>query len=332
MATNYEQIIKSIAKGDIAPVYVLYGEELYLVQGIIHQLEEALFKDGVRDFNYHLFFGEDAGVEDIISAARTSPMLAPKRLVVVKNIQQLKPKPLDKLIDYIKRPACNTVLVLTGDKLANRKSWLTKVKKTDAVVVRFYALYDSRAIAWIKKRVKKEGYQISHEANQALVENTGTDLSAIEHQLEKLFAYCLDKKKISLEDVEQLVGRVRQYNIFQLIDAIGNKKLEPALHILSEILGGGSSPLAVLAMISRQLRRIYKAKCLQDAGGSWPEIASKIGLQSYFLKDFIAQSEHFSLPELRTSFTYLLDTDLRLKSSNLIPRLSLEFLLIKLCS
>jgi DNA polymerase-3 subunit delta len=327
---NYQQLKQSIAKGKIAPVYLLYGNENHLIEDALQHIDRQVFSQGLRDFNYQLFYGEETQAADIINAALTAPMLAPRRLIVVKNIQQMKPGQLNKLSAYTAHPSPTTVLVLIGDKLENRRAWVSSLESI-CTVVRFYPLYERGAVSWIQSRVKEAGYRISPEATQTLLEFSGNELATLANQLEKLFAYTASEKRISPEDVELVAGRVRQHNIFELVEAIGNKRLEQALRILAKILAQGESPLAVLALISRQLRRIWRAKHMLAQGDSWDSIGRKLGLRQFFLKGFGTQVKCFSLPELESAFRHLLITDVRLKSGIQSPRLALEFLLINLC-
>jgi DNA polymerase-3 subunit delta len=217
-----------------------------------------------------------------------------------------------------------------GDKLDTKKAWVRSLSSI-CTVVRFYPLYDREALAWIKQRVREEGYSINPEAAQMLLELSGNDLATLANQLEKLFAYTAAEKKISLEDVELVVGRVRQHNIFELIEAMSSKRLEHALHLLAKVLAQGEPPPLVLALLSRQLRRIWKAKCMLAQGDSWDSIGPKLGIPKFFRSSFISQVECFSSSELRVAFHNLLATDVRLKSGTLWPRLELEFLLLNLC-
>ncbi len=327
---NYKQLKQNLHQKKLAQVYLLYGEEHYLIEETVQCIEQLVFDNGVRDFNYQLFYGEEASGADIINAAHTMPMMAKKRLLLVKHVEQMKAPQLKKLTAYAAQPSTSAILILTGDNLDNKKTFV-KSLASPSVAVRFYPLYDSGAIAWIQAKVKKEGYRISPEAGRGLLELSGNDLAALANQLEKLFAYTASQKNISLEDVDLVVGRVRQHNIFELVEAIGSKKLERALHVLAKILAQGEPPILVMAMISRQLRRIWRAKCMLKQGVPWNAIGQKLGVPRFILKNFTSQVEGFSLSDLQAAFHALLATDIKLKTGTQWPRLSLEFLLLKLC-
>ncbi len=327
---NYKQLKQNLAQGKLSPVYLLYGEEGYLIEETVRRIEQLVFGNGVRDFNYQLFYGEDAPPSDIINAAHTMPMMAKYRLIVVKHVERMKVAQLNKLTAYAAKPSTTAILILSGDNPDHKKAW-PKGLSANCVAVRFYPLYDRDAVAWIQTKVREEGYRISHEAARGLLELSGNDLATLANQLEKLFAYTTRQKNISLEEVELVVGSVRQHNIFELVEAIGSKKLERALHILAKILAQGEPPTLVMALISRQLRRIWRAKCMLKQGVSWDKIGPKLGVPRFFLKNFSSQVEGFSLAELQAAFHNLLATDIKLKTGTQWPRLSLEFLLLKLC-
>jgi DNA polymerase-3 subunit delta len=327
---NYLQLKQSISQGKLAPVYLLYGEESYLIDDMLKRIERQVLGEGVRDFGYQLFYGEEAQAADIINAALTVPMLAAKKGGVVKNLQNMNAAQLKKLSAYAAQPASTAVLILTGDKLDGKKAWLKSMESL-CTAVRFYPLYDRDALSWIKLHVQEAGYRIDPDAAHSILELSGSNLATLVNQLEKLFAYTASEKRISLDDVESVAGRVKQHNIFELVDAIGNKRLERALYILAEIMAHGESPAYVMALISRQLRLIWKAKDSLAQGDSWDKISRKLKIQRFFLKSFRSQVERFSLKELDAAFHHLLATDMRLKSGTQLPRLTLEALLLNLC-
>ncbi len=327
---NYQQLTQSLKQGTLAPVYLLYGEENYLIENTLKSIERQTLKSGFTDFNHQVFYGEDALIPDITNAALTAPMMADKRLVVVKNIERIKTAQLNKLKDYIDKPSSVSVLVLIGDKLDSKKAWVKSIS-AKCTAVRFYPLYDRQAVSFILTQAKEQGYQISPGAAQTLLELSGNNLAGLANQLEKLYAYTASEKKISLDDVEQVVGRVKQHNIFELVEAMSNKKLEQALHILAKIMAQGEPPQLILALIGRQLRRIWKAKYMRAQGDSWEKIGPKLGIPKFFLKNFISQVGYFNSSDLKRAFHNLLTTDMRLKSGALLPRLSLEMLLLDLC-
>jgi DNA polymerase-3 subunit delta len=327
---KYIELKQKLSRRETAPLYVLYGEEDYLIEDILKNIERLIFCQGLKDLNYQLFYADEAQATEIINAALTLPMLAPKRLIVVKSIQKMNPQQLKKISDYATKPSPTSVLVLIGDKLDNRKAWL-KSMESFGVVVRFYPLYEQQLTSWIKMRVKEEGYRINSEAVQILLDLTGNDLATLNNQLEKLFAYKAQEKAIFAEDVEMAAGQVRQYNIFELVEAIGNKRLDRALHILSEILAHGEPPSVILALASRQLRQIWRAKDMLSSGNSWDTISRQLKIRRFLLEDFKSQTALFGVPELESAFRQLLITDLKLKSGTQLPRLIMELLVFELC-
>jgi len=327
---HYSELKTRLSQGEIAPVYLFYGEEDYLIAECAAQLKKKVLSSELGDFNYNLFYGEETTADTIINAARIMPVLASRRLVVVRNVQYFKEPALSKLTAYAASPSPTTVLILIGNKLENKSGWIKSMAR-QAVVVRFYPLFEHKLASWIISRAHAEGYGLTSEGAQILLEATGNDLQLIQHELDKLFAYVGERRKILAQEVELVCGHTRQYSIFELVEAIGNKDCEKAVSILGRLLAEGEAPLSILGMISRQLRLIWVASEMIAQGLSEAEIMQKLGWRSKWQKKLVKQATHFKTTELPKAFEHLLACDTELKSGTLSPQVGLEFLLLKLC-
>ncbi len=325
-----EELSQQLAKGNLASsVYLLYGEEDYLIEQSLRQIESCVLTTGMEDFNRQVFSADECSGAEVVNAARMYPMGASQRLVLVRRVQQFKDSNLKALLGYIGQPSPTAVLVLEGNTDLTDKAWIKKLGPT-VTGVRFYRLFDDRAKDWIRRRVVQAGYQIDAEAVAALFEFTGSDLRILDQELGKIFAF-LDQtkqgKKITAAHVSQITGHFRQFSGFELLAAIGQKNMEKSWLILNRLLADGDHPLMILGLIASQLRQLWQLQEWMATGMTFEEAGQKLKLWPKKLAELRPQLKIFSLFHIQQMFPKLLACDQKLKSSATVPQLVLEMLI-----
>jgi len=172
---------------------------------------------------------------------------------------------LGYLLPYINNPSPSTCLIFVGEKADMRKRFFSALKEK-GVVIQFYPLFEGQITGWIKFRVNELGFKIDGRAIEVLKEEVGTNLGSLDNELKKISLYIAGKENIEEEDVLKVVGGSKINTIFNLTEAIGEKKIEMAIKVLRKILNEGEEPPKILAMITRQIRLIHKALELKEAG------------------------------------------------------------------
>jgi DNA polymerase III subunit delta len=324
-----EKLQAEWSEGKFAPAYLFYGEEEYLIQQYIQMLQEKCLEPGSEDFNLDLLYASDLDGAALVNAAASFPVMAARRMVIIKNIQDLSVSCQKVLAHYLKSPAASTCLVLTAIKFDSRKGQFSAIKSR-CTVVEAKPLYDNQVEQWIKSLVAKRSMSISEEALRLLHSCTGNGLRAIASELEKIELNLGDKKKIELADVENIVGISKQYSIFELCDSVGAKNLKNSLDILSHMLQLGEQPTLVISMLTRHYLILAKAKALQVKRANDQEIAKEIKVNPFFIRNYLQQSALYSNEQLENVFHFLLEADLHLKTSYQKPRLVLETLLFNI--
>lgn len=320
-------LIKELEKGNILPVYLFCGSEKYLMEEALRKVESLVVELATRCFNYNVFQGSEATAETIIDVAQTIPMMARRRLVVVKDIDKLKSPEMERLAKYLKDPSPSTCLILMADKVDMRKGVFQTLKNC---TIKFEPLYENQLPQWIKREVETRGKRITPQASQFLAEAVGSDLLRLRNELEKLVLYVGDGKEITVQDVEAVSTKGRLKSIFELTDAVGGRNTGKAMKVLGELLDNGENGVYILYMITRQLRLIWKVKELMDLGKRADVIGKELGIQPFLLKGVIEQARIFSREDLREVFPRLLEADASLKSGKLTERMVLERLFITL--
>ncbi len=328
---NHQQFKQHLVKDSPAPLYLIHGEESYLVNKALGLLKAKVVGEQGADLTLIPFNGEESTAREIMNAADSMPLLGGQKLVLVKNAQALKAREQELLLEYFSRPASFNVLVFVVEgKIDQRKKFFSALKKQGQVVDCPHPKYRD-CLDWLKQQAKDCGCGLAHEAAEHLLEVSGRDLQLLDNELNKVITFVGEKRRIGLPDVEAVLGRRPSYSMFQLTDAIRQKKLKTALRILTQLLSEGHHPLLILAMLASQLRKIAQAKELLSKGISANQIGQQIRILPFLREDFVQQAGSFSLEQIRRALSSLLATDLKLKSSSQPPRILLEALLIELC-
>src|SRR6056297_1934632 len=227
------EIVNEIKKGNIKPIYFLFGEEAFFIDKIASYIGEKVLNEEEKGFNQMVLYGKDATIDEIVSHAKRFPMMAEKQVVIVKEAQHLS-RTIENLHGYVENPQPTTVLVFCYKykKLDKRKALYKSIKK-NGVVFESKKLYENQVSDWLRKTLVSSGFTISHKAAIILVEYLGTDLGIINNELEKLKLAIPEKKEITPEDIEQHIGISKDYNNFELKKAIGERNILKATKIVT---------------------------------------------------------------------------------------------------
>lgn len=308
-------------------VYLFYGDENYLKLQYKTKLREALLPDG-DTMNLSTYEGESASLDEIISQAETMPFFAEHRLIFIEKVTARKSS-YDELIDYIGKAPAETVMVFLEDGI-DKRSRLYKAVKAKGRAVEF-ARQDERTITrWVLGILKREKKRIKQETLDFFLASVGDDMENIRSELEKLCTYTLGREEITKKDVEEVCSTLVVNKIFDMIDAVAEKKQKAALELYYDLLTLREAPLKILALLGRQLNRLLAVKELRAAGYSQDEIAKKLDLKSFIVKISVRQSNAFAAEELKESLKMCVAYEEAVKTGKLDPQLSVELLLIRL--
>ena len=293
---DVKNIISDIAQGSVAPIYFLMGEEPYYIDGISTYLEKNLLTEEERGFNQVVFYGKDVTMEDIISQAKRYPMMAERQVVIVKEAQDLS-RTIDQLESYVKDPQPTTVLVFCYKykKLDARKSFTKELKKM-GVVFESKKLYDNQIPDWIRRVLAGKGYTITPKAAQMLTEFLGNDLGKIHNELEKL-ELILDKgAQITPLIVEDNIGISKDYNNFELQNAIGTRDQLKAYGIVQYFANNPKNhPLVVtISLLYSFFSKLLIYHSLSDKS----QASKALGVNPYFIKDYQEAARNYPMKKV----------------------------------
>lgn len=323
-----ETFRKNIQSGKIEPVYLFYGSENYLIEISLKEITKKLVSNEVKDFNYDLLYGEEVTADAIINIATSFPMMAEKRLLIVKHIDKLKESGKHLLLKYVENPAMQTVLILVSNGNDLKKFHKDLLKK--AVGVQFKSLTEPKILEWIFSTVQARGKQISPKAARLLLARMGRSLQDIANEIDKLIPYSQSDVQITEDAVEKVVGVSRTFNIFEVWDSLGEKKFMRSVAIVRHMMEVGESPVYMVAMLTSYFSKLLMVKALHKKGASPKDIASQTHTPSYFINKYVQQSKRYSEIELMQNFQFLLEADSNLKSHYQHPRLIMDLLIYNL--
>lgn len=314
----------------IAPIYLIYGEEDFFINEALMMIERAALGEMSRDFNFDSFYGKETPVSNIVDVAETLPMMAERRLVIVRDADKWTESDWSQFDNYFERPSESTVLVLVMKSIDKRK----KNHKRLLEVAESFEMkkpYDNQIPSWIQYIVKKWNSSIDSDAVALLHQFVGANLTDVNNEVQKLVQYLGNEKTITSQDVMSVVSNIRVQSVFDLSRAIGDCDKARALLCLSQLLSHGQNEVGILALVSRHVRILRSVKMAKKEGVKGAQLASKVGVSPYFLTEYEQQARHWSEKKIEKTFRALLDVDRALKSSPISSHIWLENFVIQTC-
>jgi DNA polymerase-3 subunit delta len=325
---TFSGLRSALDQGKIASLYLIAGQEHFLAEEAVRAISEAVTSRS-GDCERGLHHGDNVDLATVLDTLRTPGLFSPTRLVIVSPADRFVEKYQKGLGAYAAAPASNSHLLLVVDKIDARKK-LAKDTQTAGGVIACNRLYERDFVPWITARAKAMGRRVNSAAASLLLEFLGTDLALLASELEKLAVYIGDRKKITAKDVENVSLRDRGRETYELTDAIGRRQPARALTVLEGLLERGSKETGILFGVARHMRRLWTVKELVAKGAKPVDAARKVGVQ-YFIDQFLAQVDTFSLRELRYNCSALMKCDAALKDSVIADkRILLETAFIRL--
>lgn len=327
---DIQELIAEAREGRFGPVYLIHGSERFLIERATELLRRAAVGDGVAGFNDDLFHGNaNLSAQKVIGAARTLPMMASARFVLVRDVDAAPPAELDALAAYVAAPVESTCLVMTATKLDKRSKLFKAAAK---VAYEAKPLKGAALRRFAGEEAQRRGHALTPRAADALVAAIGEDLAAIDDAVERLSLYVGEGNKIDVDDVEACVTRIATDSIWQLVDAVGARDTKKALHATGSLLADREPPLRILAMVARQLRIVARMREAVQSGMSDEEAALSAGAPPFKARELKDSARRFTARELNAAFTTLAIADLALKGSRVPPERVLEDAILSLCS
>jgi DNA polymerase-3 subunit delta len=316
------KIVNDIKAGNIKPIYFLMGEETYYIDKLSDYMEQNILTEDEKGFNQTVLYGRDVTIEDIVSTAKRYPMMSERQVVIVKEAQDLS-KTIDKLENYAENPMPSTVLVFCyRNKTLDKRKKVTKILAKNGVVYESKKLYENQIGDWIKRVLSGKNYSIEPKANAMLVEFLGNDLSKINNELEKLQIILPKGSTITPKHIEENIGFSKDFNNFELLNALGSKNQLKAYQIAQYFSDNPkANPLIVTtSTVFGFYVKLLKYHGLNDRNPK--NVAAVLGVSPFFLKDYDVALKNFPMKKVSQIVSSLRDVDVKSKGvgANALPQ------------
>lgn len=314
-ARTRQELQRDLKMGKIEPLYLLFGAEDYLRNRAAQAISEACLKDApLREFNESSFSLSSADVQHAIAAAEQLPMMAPRRVVRITDFSKLREADEGALLRYIARPVETSVVIFIADDLDKRRK-LTKTLMDACASVEFAALTDSELAAWARDYLKRLKVGADERTLHQIVALVGVSVRRLTIELDKLAAAALDTGFITMEMVEQLVGRSRELSNFELTDHLVMRNRTRALQILYRLLDDGAEPLMLIGLIAGNFHRLALAKELMSRGTPREEVFRLVAMPYSKREDFLATARRTDSQSLARNIERIAAADYAIKTS-----------------
>jgi DNA polymerase III subunit delta len=322
---DYNNIMLDLKRKVYKPVYFLMGEEPYFIDMISDYIENNVLDESEKEFNQTIMYGRDVTAADVIGAAKRFPMMSEYQVIIVKEAQNIrdlvakekedkKDKSKSPFEAYLENPQKSTILVLCyKHKTIDKRTSIAKTIDKTSVLFESKKIYDNQVPDWINNYLKGKEYNIGPKASALLTEYLGTNLSKISNELDKLMINLPAKSEITVEHIQQNIGISKDYNIFELQNAIGKKEVLKANRIVNYFAANEKENPLVMSVASLYG---YFTKLLIyhfTADKSKNNVASALGVHPFFVGDYERAAKLFPPAKLKAIFSYLREYDLKSK-------------------
>ena len=321
-----KSVVEDIKKGSFRPVYLFYGEEAYLKQQYKNKLKNAVLPDG-DTINLSVYTGKGIDVKEMIAQAETMPFFAEHRLLLIEDSGFFK-NANQQLADYIPSIPDGTILLFVESEVDKRGRLYKAVSKKGSVV-EFMAQNEQTLTRWILGILKGENKKITTGAMNLFLEKTGTDMERIRQELEKLTCYCMEQDSITEEDVAVISSEQTENKIFDMINAMAEKKQKKAMELYYDLLALKEPPMRILFLMTREYRLLFHVKGLMVNGYGKKEIASKAGIHPFAAGRYMDAAKRYELGELRTVMEEGAQLEQNVKTGLMTDTLAVELFIVK---
>jgi DNA polymerase-3 subunit delta len=342
-----EEAIDQAKAGQAGPVYLVTGEETFLVERVVAALREAALAGGIPHLNEEKLVAGDVDVDRILSAAKMLPMMAKRRLIVVRSLEKWDARPadegtgpveadssrtgaLDRLAEYTQAPVATTCLVLVASKIDGRRKLMTVARKAGWLVA-CEPLPRAALPAFVLREAKSRGHSLDPQIADLLAEIAGPELATVADALERLSLYVGAGQPFTEDAIAACLVKMRQSTVWEMINAVGRRELGPALSALDDVYDPRDRGLRLVGLLAWSVRQLIKFDAALRDGASPEEAARRAGAPPFKARDLSAQMRRLSAADLERWLLLLAEADLELKGSKRPPRSVVEDALMQMC-
>ncbi len=319
------KVIKEhIKSGSFKQFYLLYGSEEYLKKLYRDKLRNAILRDG-GDMNYSYYEGNGIDPRKVAEAAQTLPFFSDKRLVLIENSGLFKNS--NELSDLIAGIPDTTVLIFVETEVDKRNK-LFKLVKEEGTISEMNSLDEQNLKLFVASQLEQEGKKITEGNIRYFLEKTGSDMTNICNEVNKLVNYCMDRNVITAEDIDAVVTAQITGKIFLMIDAIGSKQPNKALELYYDLLSVREKPMSILYLILRHFNILLQVKDLQTLGFHSSSISEKVSVPPFAVNKYLGQARNFTGKHLHAALEFGADIEEQIKTGRMVEKIGVELFIL----
>lgn len=324
-----KNIQADIKSGNFKQAYLLYGDEAYLKQQYKHNLVKALNPDG-DTMNFNHYEGKGVDVKQLIDLCETMPFFADRRVILLEDTGFFKNKS-EELADYMKELPDYLCMVFVESEV-DKRNRMYKAVKACGTIAEFARQDEKTLMRWAAGILGKAGKKITQRDMELLLTKTGTDMGNLRMELEKLICYTEGRDVVTAEDIEEICTTQTTNRIFDMVRAVTEKNQKRALDLYYDLLTLKEPPMRILFLLAKQYRQLLQVKQFAEAGLAQQEMASKLGVPSFAVRNIASCARAYTISELEQAIKDFVDAEESVKTGRLEDKLSVELLIIKYSS
>ncbi len=321
-----KKLNEEIREGTLKQAYLLCGDEAYLRRQYRDRVKKALMGDGDL-MNLNCFEGKGIVPGEVIDLAQTMPFLAERRVLVIENSGFFK-KGGEDLAAYLADPAPSAYFLFVEAEV-DKRSKLYKAVAAKGRVIECKTPDDGVLKRWVAELLMKDGKRITQRDLDYFLEKTGTDMENIRGEVEKLVCYALERDVVTAQDIEAVCVRQIDSRIFDMVEAVADKKQKKAMELYYDLLTLKEPPMRILFLIARQFNLLLQVKELKNKGYDTRSIGEKVGLKGFIAGKYVSQAAKFKEAELKRALTDCVETEEAVKTGRMNDVMSVELLIVK---
>jgi len=309
---TFEEILGNLQKKIYHPIYFLMGEETYFIDKISDYIADNVLTEAEKGFNQTILYGKDLEPHTIMANARRFPMMANHQVIIVREAQNIKK--IEELESYARNPLKSTILVINYKyKTLDKRKTFPKLLDQKGVLFEAKKIYDNQLPAWITSYLKNQQYSIAPQAAAMIAEYLGADLSKVANELDKLIISLPVGTQITPDHIEKNIGISKEFNVFELQNALGERDLLRANRIVNYFGANPSSnpiPVVISSLFS-YFTKILNYHFLEDK--SQNNVASALQVHPFFVKTYVAAAKNYNIRKLVEIISILREYDMKSK-------------------
>jgi len=333
---DYRALVRELHEKGPGVLYLLWGAEDYLRSSFLQELRSVCLKEGLEEFDLRQLDGRQLDMEKFSEALDMLPFSDGRCLVDVRDFDpgQCRAETARRLTELLSDipPWCTVALSLPAGTSPDGRLSLVKFLKKQGHTVEFTAQPQDKLLPWVARRFSEQGKRIGRAEAERLIFLSGDLMNRLIPEIEKVAAYA-SGETVTMEDVEAVAHRLPEANVFEMCDSLSRGDVETAARLLAELLSTKESPVAILAVLGGQMRRLYTARLALDEGLGTDFVREICALRlDFVVRKLMDGARRFTLEQLADAVTLCAETDYRMKSSSLDDGELLKELLLRLAA